>query len=403
MSTINISTLEAEAQRVFTELGYSKQNIYRMLHVVRNIIRLHQADNRKCLDNDVIVGYVEHQEIRYHKKLISRDAFLSYKNIASHLVQIYHTGTITRKQRKRSFDLPSDFERILADMCDNMEWSPTFRKQQNGQAGRFFRWLYSRGHNDLGRVDEKVVREYITDCSTKMVGSSLGVVQRAIKTLFVFVSDDGILPEGLSKLLHFRIPADKKMQPFMPQDEIAAVLNVIDRTTSKGKRDYAMILLATVTGLRGIDIMKLSFDSIDWRNGEIRIIQEKTDVALALPLTTDVGEAIREYILYARPDSKSDKVFLSAKAPYGSIGRAFNGILNRYCIKAGLPRRSPHSLRRGIATSMITSGVSVITVAQALGHKTIDSTKQYISLDTKNLKECALDFRGIQIQRGDTL
>jgi site-specific recombinase XerD len=50
---------------------------------------------------------------------------------------------------------------------------------------------------------------------------------------------------------------------------------------------------------------------------------------------------------------------------------------------------------------MVTAGVSVITVAQALGHRAINSTKQYIALDSTHLKECALDFSGIQIV-GDT-
>jgi len=74
--------------------------------------------------------------------------------------------------------------------------------------------------------------------------------------------------------------------------------------------------------------------------------------------------------------------------------------LKNYCIKANVTKRGLHSLRRSIATNMVTSGVSVITVAQALGHATIDPTKKYISLDSQNLKECALDFSGIQTGGG---
>ena len=74
--------------------------------------------------------------------------------------------------------------------------------------------------------------------------------------------------------------------------------------------------------------------------------------------------------------------------------------LKNYCVKAGVPKRGLHSLRRCVATNMVTSGVSVITVAQTLGHATIDPTKKYISLDSQNLKECALDLSGIQIGGG---
>jgi integrase len=239
-----------------------------------------------------------------------------------------------------------------------------------------------------------------------MVGYSLDNTRRALKNLFLFLSENGSLSdlsEFMNKLCLFKIPVEKKIKPFMPQDEIAAVLNIIDRKTAKGKRDYAMILLAAITGLRSVDITKLTLDSIDWCNGEIKIVQEKTGASLALPLTTDVGESIYEYITKARPKSKSDKVFLRTISPFDGLSNAIRTDFRRYCDKAGLStKRGFHSLRRSIATNMITSGVSVFTVAQSLGHTTIDSTRPYISLDSQNLKECALDFSGIRVG-GDEL
>jgi site-specific recombinase XerD len=73
-------------------------------------------------------------------------------------------------------------------------------------------------------------------------------------------------------------------------------------------------------------------------------------------------------------------------------------MLGRYCVKAGLAKQwGFHAIRRSIATNMVISGVSVITVAQGLGQRSINSTRQYISLDSKNLMECALDVSGIEI------
>jgi hypothetical protein len=48
---------------------------------------------------------------------------------------------------------------------------------------------------------------------------------------------------------------------------------------------------------------------------------------------------------------------------------------------------------------MVTKNVPMTTVAQVLGHQSFDSTRQYISLDSENLKICALDFRGILVER----
>jgi integrase len=60
-------------------------------------------------------------------------------------------------------------------------------------------------------------------------------------------------------------------------------------------------MLGVVLGLRACDVKALRLTDIDWRRGEICIVQHKTGKPLALPLTTDVGEALKDYILHARP------------------------------------------------------------------------------------------------------
>ena len=59
--------------------------------------------------------------------------------------------------------------------------------------------------------------------------------------------------------------------------------------------------------------MKLK--DIDWLRGEIRLVQRKTLIPVILPLMPEAGEAIKEYILFARPESDSDYIFLTTKYP----------------------------------------------------------------------------------------
>ena len=77
----------------------------------------------------------------------------------------------------------------------------------------------------------------------------------------------------------------------------------------------------------------------------------------------------------------------------------------KYQQKAGIERRpfdgkGFHSLRRMLAKDMTVAGIPVTTTAQILGHSNLNTVKQYISLDTVHLKECALDFRGIEVAGG---
>lgn len=399
MSTKNIRELEANARRVFAEIGFSDNTVSNKVSIARKLIQMHIERGEEQLSKNTVDNFINQQETRYQNNEIGRNSLLNFKAVTEYLVQIYETGTIDYKYRKYLPALCEGFERILADILANEERSLKFRQRTSGHVRVFLRWLSNRGHTDLSRVGYDIVRDYFADCGARMVGKSLAEMRRALKELFLFTSENGELPESMHRLFLFSIPIDKKIIPFMPADEIAAVLNAIDRNTAKGKRDYAIILLAAVTGLRGCDIVALNLDSIDWRNGEIKLIQDKTEKPLALPLTTDVAEATREYILNARPNVKSDKVFLSSKAPFSELSRtALNRVLKDSRIKAGLTtQRGFHSLRRWFATNLVTSGISVITVSQALGQSKIDSTKQYIALDSTNLKECALSFSGIQI------
>jgi integrase len=150
--------------------------------------------------------------------------------------------------------------------------------------------------------------------------------------------------------------------PATPWPEIEAVLKIIDRTKAKGKRDYAMILLASVTGLRAIDIAQMRFTDINRQRGEIEIVQSKTGEPVVLPLTRDVGKAVKDYILNGRYQCDSDAVFLREKKPYRgfadavSIGDIYDDCRRR----AGLDReafdgKGFHSLRRTVGTSLVTA------------------------------------------------
>ncbi|MBU3178946.1 tyrosine-type recombinase/integrase [Clostridium estertheticum] len=86
-------------------------------------------------------------------------------------------------------------------------------------------------------------------------------------------------------------------------------MNEVDRISLIGKRDYAIIYLASHTGLRAINIANLKFKNIDWINGKINITQKKTGGYLSLPLESDTGNAIADYILNRRTESESEHVF----------------------------------------------------------------------------------------------
>lgn len=163
-----------------------------------------------------------------------------------------------------------------------------------------------------------------------------------------------------------------------------------------GKRDYAILLLATRLGLRSSDIAGLQLDNLDWDNNLIGVTQYKTKRMIELPLLSDVGEAIIKYLKYVRPVSPEPNVFLSAIAPYRKINRLIiNGVISR-TIKAskvdvGNRKFGPHAMRHTLATRLLDNGTSLPVISEALGHKSTQTTMKYLRVDINNLQRCTLD------------
>jgi integrase len=77
------------------------------------------------------------------------------------------------------------------------------------------------------------------------------------------------------------------------------LLAAVDRSSPKGKRDYAMLLLACRLGLRVSDIRTLRLEHLHWHVAELRLTQSKTEVPLTLPLSEEVGHALIDYLRHA--------------------------------------------------------------------------------------------------------
>lgn len=195
-------------------------------------------------------------------------------------------------------------------------------------------------------------------------------------------------------------------------EEVALVEKAIDRRGDIGKRDYAMVLLATRLGLRSSDIRLLEFKNIDWDNNEISVTQYKTGRELTLPLLADVGEAIIDYVRNARPQSSLKQVFLTCSHPYKPCEPStVSAIVKRYFMSSGVDCKGrhvgPHALRHSLATAMLGEGTSLPVVSSVLGHGSSESTMYYLGVDVPSLLKCSLQVPpvdgGFYTQKGGIL
>lgn len=202
------------------------------------------------------------------------------------------------------------------------------------------------------------------------------------------------------------IPKDKFVrQPKLPttysKDEIEAMLSSIDRSSPKGKRDYAMVLLATRLGLRATDICNIKFENLNWEQSIIFLSQQKTKRSIELPLLKEIGDAIIDYLKYGRAVSSLPYVFLHVLSPYDRLNRStLHSIVSLYLRRAGIKcdgkrKQGPHALRHSLAGILLEKKTPVPVISEVLGHKNIESTKLYLRIDINTLRQCALEVQPI--------
>jgi len=107
------------------------------------------------------------------------------------------------------------------------------------------------------------------------------------------------------------------------QEHLRAVFAHCPRDTSVGRRDYAILMLLARLGLRSSEIVSLTLDSIDWETGSIEVEGKGTGKGkqtASLPLPSEVGEAIADYLQYGRPTTSSRAMFLRVNAPIRGLG-----------------------------------------------------------------------------------
>ena len=177
-------------------------------------------------------------------------------------------------------------------------------------------------------------------------------------------------------------------------DEIKRIEKSIDTSNIQGKRDYAIILLASRMGLRSGDIVKLKIEDIKGKN-ELNIIQQKTGNILHLPLIDEVSSSIVDY-LTVRPSSVAKEIFLSVCAPYNPISTGtIRNSLKKYMTDAGIDvgnrKKGPHALRSSLASSMVNDDISYETVRKVLGHSSNNAIKHYARIDVEKLRKYCLE------------
>jgi site-specific recombinase XerD len=319
------------------------------------------------------------------------------------LLDYIKTGTVRFKMRPRicPFDCPAQFEEEYSTFQEELIYRDYARATITcniEKVNKFLTFLEARGVNSSKSIHAKHLVAFLSDyknCKPKYIATIIYV----LKNYLSFLYGHGFIEEDISKSLpKVRIARNSFIAYSWKREDIDKLLKAVDRGDPKGKRDYAILLLAVRLGLRVSDIRGLKLHNLNWSRKTISLTMQKTRQPLKLPLLDDIGWAIIDYLKNGRPETKCDSVFVRHRAPYDSFGEneCFQHDLRRYMLKAGLEiplniHCGLHSLRSTLARNMLEAKAPLPVISEVLGHQSVQTTSIYLKIDLNGLKKCALD------------
>lgn len=261
---------------------------------------------------------------------------------------------------------------------------------------RFFSFLEMKDIHSIDSVTVPVVLDFLKSLSS-FEKPTINATMRAVRLYLKYCFENGFIQNNLFlKLPNPHYNRNIRLPSTYTAQEIRDTLSSIDMGNPCGIRDYAIILLLARLGLRSSDVANLRFSNIDWENDMIRLTQVKTGNSLELPLLSDVGEAIINYLKNARPKSESDHVFIRIKPPYTEFNPgAVGALVHERLLKAGIHlegrKSGSHALRHSLAKRLLEHEIPLPVISEILGHTTTETTMTYLRVDINELKKCALE------------
>jgi site-specific recombinase XerD len=289
----------------------------------------------------------------------------------------------------------------LADFDHYMEQvgglAPNTRKQRVCIVRRFLTELFGRGSIVLTSTRPANVRAFVLGAPATYSTGTIHVIAGAIRYYFRFrsVSGDRVqrLVDAVPSVAHWRLAA---LPDFLSEREIQQLLDSFGQLSSSGKRAYAMVRCLTDLGLRASEVVQLHLDDIDWRASTIRLAANKSRRVDVLPLPSEMGRAIAEYLRTERPQTTNRSLFVRHVAPLDKPIKA--GVVRTAVKQAyrrcGWPHTRVHILRHSLASRLLQAGTPLKEIADILRHRSLDTSVIYTKVDQNRLSAVALPWPG---------
>lgn len=214
----------------------------------------------------------------------------------------------------------------------------------------------------------------------------------SVRSLYKYLYISGQIPEN--QMTKVRSPKlDEKEIIRLEDDESIDFLNTIltgkGIDSEQGKRfneqqmfrDYTIMAVLLNTGIRVSECVGLDIKDIDTSTSSLRVIRKGHSEYTTLYYNDTLTELLEEYLderaaIKDVKEGSEDALFLSNRKKRIAV-RSVEELVKKYTERAGLLKHiTPHKLRSTFGTSLYEATGDIRATADALGHKSIETTSR---------------------------
>lgn len=245
---------------------------------------------------------------------------------------------------------------------------------------------------EIKDITSNILRYHLAMLHESMQPITVRIHYRSLHSFFAFLEREEIIKVNvMDKVEKIKVPK-REIQAFSKED-ISRLLNVFDKDTFTGYRNYTITCLLFSTGMRRGEAVKLLMNDIHFDINIIKVIG-KGNKFRNVPMGDSLRRVLIKYIKIRKEYIKekgfcnTPALFISSITGCKLSVETLTEIYYTVGKSEGMKgvRVSPHTFRHTFAKYFLLNGGDIFSLQKILGHAEITTTKQYVNLNIKDIK-----------------
>lgn len=263
------------------------------------------------------------------------------------------------------------------------------RDAYRSDLGLFHAWLQERGLELPGAGRDIILDHLAWRLAEGYKARSTARFLSGVRSFYRYLLREGLISEDPT--LQIDLPQlGRPLPKSLSEADVEALLAAPELDDPIGLRDRAMLEVLYACGLRVSELISLTLEQVNLRQGVLRVFGKGSKERL-VPMGEEAIAWIERYVREARPfllDGKpSDVLFPSLRGEQMTRQTFWHRIKHQARVAGIAKSLSPHTLRHAFATHLLNHGADLRVVQMLLGHSDLSTTQIYTHIAKVRLQE----------------